>query len=81
MNATLRLRHDELAKHRASAALHTEQSLADAMGADRATVNKVMNGKSRPSSDFVASLVRAFDGLTICDLWEVVPTSDSGESK
>jgi transcriptional regulator with XRE-family HTH domain len=79
VNATLRLRHDELAKHRASAALHTEQGLADAMGADRGTVNRVLRGKSKPGVDFAASLVAALANVSFTDVWEIV-TTGSGES-
>ncbi len=81
MNATLRLRKDELAKHRVRAGLHTEGALAAAMGADRGTVNRVMRGRSKPSLGFIASLMAALnDDVAFSDIWEIVPNHDSGES-
>lgn len=81
MNATLRLRRDELAKHRERAGLTTEQRLADAMGASQATVNKVITGKANPGPQFIASLVSALnDDVTFYDLWEIVPTG-AGEQE
>ncbi len=80
LNATLRLRLDELAEHRAIAGLHTEQDLADAMGADRGTVNRVLRGKAKPGTDFAASLVTALSNVSFTDVWEIVLTG-SGESK
>ncbi|WP_193319025.1 helix-turn-helix domain-containing protein [Nonomuraea phyllanthi] len=80
MNATLRLRKDELAKHRVRAGLKTEGDLAAAMGADRGTVNRVMRGRAKPSQDFIASLMAALnDDVAFGDIWEVIP-ADSGES-
>ena len=81
MNATLRLRRDELAKHRQRAGLTTELRLAEAMGASQATVNKVISGKANPGPQFIASLVSALnDDVTFYDIWEIIP-ADSGESK
>lgn len=80
MNATLRIRKDELAKHRVRAGLNTEGDLAAAMGADRGTVNRVMRGRARPSQDFIASLMAALnDDVAFGDIWEIVP-SNPGES-
>lgn len=74
MNATLRLRRDELAKHRERAGLTTEQRLADAMGASQATVNKVITGKANPGPQFIASLVSALnDDVTFDTIWEIIP--------
>lgn len=73
MNATLRLRRDELEKHRARLDLNTETGLAKAMGADRGTVNKVLNGKAKPGPDFIASLKVAIPGVPFESLWEIVP--------
>lgn len=79
MNAHLRLRRDELAKHRVRAGLEGDPELAKAMGADRATVYRVLRGKARPGGDFVASLMAALNSdVAFGDIWEIVP-SDSGE--
>lgn len=74
MNATLRLRKDELAKHRERAGLTTELRLAVAMGASQGTVNKVITGKANPGPEFIASLISALNGdVTFYDIWEIVP--------
>jgi transcriptional regulator with XRE-family HTH domain len=71
VNATLRLREDQLAKFRRMTRLDTEAKLAAAMGAHQGTVNRVLNGKQNPSQEFIASLVSAFDGASFEDLWEI----------
>lgn len=73
LNATLRLRRDRLEEHRAEHDLTSESRLARAMGADRGTVNKVLNGKAKPGPDFIASLKKALPGVRFEDLWEIVP--------
>lgn len=74
MNATLRLRKDELAKHRERAGLTTELRLALAMGASQGTVNKVITGKANPGPEFIASLIAALNGdVGFYDIWEIVP--------
>lgn len=81
MRATLRLREDELAKHMVRARLKTAAALADAMGADRGTVSRVLAGKAKPGADFIATLATVLnDDVSFTDLWEVV-IKDSGESK
>lgn len=81
MNATLRLRRDELAKHRVRAGLDSDADLAAAMGADRGTVYRVIRGRARPSEKFVASLVAALnDDVEFKDIWEIVPSA-SGETE
>lgn len=72
LNATLKIRHDHLAEHRKRANLTGEQDLADAMGANRGTVNKVLNGKAKPGPDFIASLVGALNCPDFTDLFEIV---------
>ncbi len=81
MNATLRLRRDELAKHMIRAGLDTASKLADAMDADRATVGRVLAGKAKPGADFIASLATVLnDDVSFIDVWEIIRTG-SGESK
>ncbi|MCC5574557.1 helix-turn-helix transcriptional regulator [Microtetraspora sp. AC03309] len=81
MNATLKIRRDELAKYRVQAELVTEKRLAQAMGADRGTVNKVLNGKAKPGPDFIASLMGALKHhARFEDLFEVI-REDPGESQ
>ena len=72
MRVALRLRLDQLEKFRAIAGLTTEQLLADRMGVHQGTVNKVLNGRQTPSARFIGALVKAFNGTTFDDLWEIV---------
>lgn len=79
LNATLRIRRDELAKHRVRAGLDSINALADAMGADRGTVYRVLRGKTEPKSGFIASLMAALNSdVAFSDIWEIIPSS-SGE--
>lgn len=71
MSVTLRIRRDQLDKFRSIAGLTTEQALADRMGMTQGTVNKVLNGRSMPSARFIGALVKAFNGATFDDLWEI----------
>lgn len=73
MIATLKLRRDELAKHRERAALRTNGALARAMNVNPVTVSKFLNGHCQPSADLIASLLAALsDEVTFHDLFEVV---------
>lgn len=77
MKATITLREDQLVKFRAMSALDNEVKLARAMGAHQGTVNRVLNGRQKPSGDFIASLVRAFKGATFDDLWVISTESEA----
>ncbi|MGI5274680.1 helix-turn-helix domain-containing protein [Nonomuraea sp. CA-218870] len=73
MIATLKLRRDELAKHRERAALRTDSDLAKAMNVNPVTVSKFLNGHRQPSADLIASLLAALsEDVTFHDLFEVV---------
>ncbi|MEV0994696.1 helix-turn-helix transcriptional regulator [Nonomuraea sp. NPDC050202] len=80
----LRLRTDQLEKFRAIAGLTTEKLLAERMSVHESTVNKVLGGRQTPSARFIGALVKAFNGLTFDDLWEIVAddveTSDVHET-
>lgn len=78
--ATLRLRHERLAKARESAGLTGEAELAAAMGFTSATISRVLNGKANPGPDFIASLLAALKSVAFEDIWEIT-VRDSGESK
>ncbi|WP_433364301.1 helix-turn-helix transcriptional regulator [Streptosporangium sp. CA-115845] len=71
MSAPLRIRHAKLAKYREQTGLTTEQRLADAMGVNQGTVNRILRGSKIPSARFICALVRAFDGATFDELWEI----------
>lgn len=73
MIATLKLRRDELAKHRERAALRTNGDLARAMKVNPVTVSKFLNGQRQPSAELIASLLAALsEDVTFHDLFEVV---------
>lgn len=73
MVATLRLRTTQLAKYRQLAGCTTDDALAKRMHVDPATVSRVLRGLQAPGPKFIASLVAAFPGLDLDDLFEVVP--------
>lgn len=73
MTATLRLRADQLGKYRGVAQINTDEALAKRMGMDPASVSRVLRGTAVPGPKFIGALVAAFPGLTIDDLFEVVP--------
>lgn len=72
MTATLRLRTDALVKFRRLTGYTTDKALAEAMGIDAGNLSRVLKGSQQPGPKFIASLVAAFDGLELDDLFEVV---------
>lgn len=72
MTATLRLRTDALAKYRRLTNLGTDAALAKHMGYDAGNLSRVLRGTQTPGAKFIASLVAAFPGLELDDLFEVV---------
>lgn len=72
MVATLQLRADALQKYRRIAGIDTSDALAKRMGIDPGNLSRVLAGKQMPGPKFIASLVAAFPGLELDDLFEVV---------
>lgn len=72
MVATLHLRTEALAKYRKIAGIETNDALAKRMGIDAGNLSRVLTGKQAPGTKFIASLVAAFPGLELDDLFEVV---------
>lgn len=72
MVATLQLRTDALAKYRLIADVKTNDALAKRMGIDAGNLSRVLRGSQAPGPKFIASLVAAFPGLELDDLFEVV---------
>ena len=70
--ATLRLRVEQLVKLRKLAGLDTNIALADRMGFDPGNLSRILAGKQTPGPKFMASLVAAFPGFDLDDLFEVV---------
>jgi transcriptional regulator with XRE-family HTH domain len=73
MTATLRLRTEQLAKYRTLAGITKDTDLAARMGVDPGSVSRVLHGKQEPGGRFIASLVDAFPGMDLDDLFEVRP--------
>lgn len=71
MAAHLNLKAEALTEHRTRAGLTSDGDLAAAMKVSSATVSRVLNGKAFPGNVFIASLVSAFPGTTVDDLFEV----------
>lgn len=72
MATTLRLRTDQLTKLRRLAGLTTDAALAGRMNFDAGNLSRVLAGKQQPGPKFMASLVSAFPGFSLDDLFEVV---------
>lgn len=72
MMATLRLRKDQLGKFRKLAGIETDAALATRMGIDAGNLSRVLRGAQQPGPRFIASLVAAFPGMDLDDLFEVV---------
>lgn len=77
MVATLQLRTDALAKYRLIAGIKTNDALAKRMDIDAGNLSRVLAGKQTPGPKFIASLVAAFPGLELDDLFEVVVMEDA----
>lgn len=72
MMATLKLRKDQLTKFRKLAGIETDAALAARMGIDAGNLSRVLRGAQQPGPRFIASLVAAFPGMDLDDLFEVV---------
>jgi transcriptional regulator with XRE-family HTH domain len=72
MVATLQLRSEALGKYRKIAGIETNDALAKRMQIDAGNLSRVLSGKQTPGPKFIASLVAAFPGLELDDLFEVV---------
>lgn len=73
MAAHLILKAEALAERRTRDGLAKDQDLAARMGISAATVSRVLNGKGKPGPTFIGSLVAAFPGTSIDELFEVRP--------
>ena len=71
MEATLRLRMDQLGKLRKLAGLTTDAALAERMGIDAGNLSRVLSGKQAPGPKFIARIVAAFPGFDLDDLFVV----------
>lgn len=72
MIATLRLKTEALSKYRKIAGIETDADLAGRMHIDAGNLSRVLKGTQSPGPKFIASLIAAFPGLELDDLFEVV---------
>lgn len=77
MVATLRLREEQLTKYRKLAGITTNDELARRMGIDPGNLSRVLRGHQSPGPKFIASLVAAFPGMDLDDLFEVVAEAEA----
>jgi transcriptional regulator with XRE-family HTH domain len=78
MPSVIKLRCWQVRKYMALKGLQTKTALADAMGIDRATVQRVLNGDALPGTIFIAAALDAFPELAFEDLFDLVaPDVDS----
>lgn len=80
MTATLTLNTEALTEHRFRAGLTSDRALARAAGLDPANVHRVLKGTQDLGPRFMAGLVTAFPGVTLNDLFTVVPTQRDGDA-
>lgn len=73
---TIQVRWDVVAALRETHDLADDAALAAAMGIDKSTVSRVVNGKSQPGPRFQAALCVAL-GAKLDHLFRVVPVSEA----
>jgi transcriptional regulator with XRE-family HTH domain len=72
MPSVIKLRSWQMRKYMALKGLSTKTGLADHMGIDRATVQRVLNGDALPGVVFIAAALDAFPELSFEDLFDLV---------
>ncbi|WP_027503318.1 helix-turn-helix domain-containing protein [Rhodococcus sp. UNC363MFTsu5.1] len=68
MGAEIKLKRERLAEYRQLSGMTTQQKLGDAMGMERSTLSRTLNGFIDPGEKLIAGLVRAFVGTTVLDV-------------
>lgn len=82
MPSVIKLRPWQVRKYMALKGLQTKTALADAMGIDRATVQRVLSGDALPGTTFIAAALDAFPELAFEDLFDLVaPNADEPETE
>lgn len=79
MDATIRLRLEQLKLARAVAGLTKDTELAARMGVHRHTVDRIVNRGDGLSARFVAALLSVFPGLSFEDLFEISGEDEAKE--
>ncbi|GGP72717.1 hypothetical protein [Saccharothrix coeruleofusca] len=72
---TIRLRRSDFLAAMADAGLHSEYALAKAMGINRSTVSRVLDGSLQPGAAFIGGALAALPTSTFETLFQVVPHS------
>lgn len=77
MLATLRINPPGLTKIRRLTGLDQDFAFAERINVDKATVSRVLTGKSAPGPRFIAGCIEAFGGDCFGDLFDVVPDDNA----
>jgi len=70
---TVELRVEEFTSAACEAGYTSEYMLAQAMGVNRSTLSRVLNGELRPGASFIAGALTALDDTTFDTLFAIVP--------
>lgn len=65
----VRIRRDVLRDRRNQAGMTSNRALAERMGVDQSTLQRVIGGQAEPSARFIASVLRALPGTRFEDLF------------
>lgn len=77
MLATLAIKREGFVKVRRLAGLAQDSAFAEAISVDKATVYRVLNGKTAPGPRFIAGCIERFGGEWFTDLFDVVPDDEA----
>lgn len=69
---TLAINHPGFTRHRKTADIHDDTTLAKHIGVDATTVHRVLAGKNAPSARFIGGALNTFKGAKFADLFLVV---------
>lgn len=80
--AEIRLRVGEFKKFCLARGWVTETACAAGIGVAGSTLNRILSGKTRPGTAFIAAVLAAFPALEFDHLFEVIDTdgADDGEA-
>lgn len=77
--ATLTIDSDRIRELREEQGLDTLQSLASALGVDKGTASRVLNGKAAPGPHFISAMLLTFP-VKFEDVFTIIAESDAGEA-
>lgn len=77
MPNTVMLRTEIFTKAMVLAGFRSDYGLAKAMGINRSTVARVVNGELRPGAVFIASALTVLAPMEFKDLFDIVPLAEA----